>query len=235
MLRLVFVVLLVLNGLFFGWVRGWFSPLMSTPEQTEREPQRLQTQVNPGRISLVSASALSAGAAVAAAQQAAALQCLEAGPFAPTAWPAAEAAMARAGLAAGSWSREASGGPVWVVFGGRFTEPAARSARASEFKRLDIGFEIIESPPELAPGFLLSRHPNRIAAESALAANITSGAAVLRDLRVLPLPAPAGAAWVRVGKADPSMRSQLQALGAVSMAAGFGFRACAEPTPPLPR
>ncbi len=229
MLRLVFVALLVLNGLFFGWVRGWFSPLMASPEQAEREPQRLESQVNPGRINLISASAQSAGAAVTAAQQAAAQQCLEAGPFAPAAWPAAEAAMVRAAFPAGSWSREASGGPVWVVFGGRFVDPAARSARATEFKRLDIAFEIIESPPELAPGFVLSRHPNRIAAESALAGNITSGAALLRELRAIALPTPAGAAWVRVPKADPSLRSQLQALGAVNTAMGFGFRACAEP------
>jgi hypothetical protein len=235
MLRLVFVALLVLNGLFFGWVRGWFSPLMSSPEQAEREPQRVQSQVNPGRISLVSASALSAGAAVTAAQQAAALQCLEAGPFSPAAWPAAEAAMTRAALPAGSWSREAAGGPVWVVFGGRFVEPAARSARAADFKRLAIAFEIIDSPPELAPGFLLSRHPNRIAAESALAATITSGAASLRDLRVLPLPTAAGSSWVRVAKAEPALRSQLQALGAVNTAIGFGFRACAEATLQAPR
>jgi hypothetical protein len=228
MLRLVFVVLLVLNGLFFGWVRGWFSPVVSSPEQAEREPQRLQNQVNPGRISLMSAAALNAGAAVTAAQQAAALQCLEAGPFSPAVWPAAEAAMTRAAFPAGSWSRESAGGPVWLVFGGRFVEPAARSARASEFKRLDINFEIVDSPPELAPGFVLSRHPSRIAAESALAAVLAAGVGTPRDLRAMPLPTPAGSSWVRVAKADPSMRSQLQALGAVNTAMGFGFRACAE-------
>ncbi len=229
MLRLVFLVLLVMNGLFFGWVRGWFSPLVGSPGQAEREPQRLESQVNPGRVTLVSPAALGAAAAVTAAQQAAALQCLEAGPFSPEALPAAEAAMTRAALPAGSWSREAAGGPVWAVFGGRFVEPAARSARAAEFKRLDIAFEVIDSPPELAPGFVLSRHPNRIAAESALAAVLAGGIGSPRDLRAMPMPTPVGSAWLRVAKADPSLRSQLQALGAVNPAIGFGFRACAEP------
>jgi hypothetical protein len=235
MLRLVFVVLLVLNGLFFGWVRGWFSPVMISPEQAEREPQRLASQVNPGRVSLVSQAALGARTAVAATQQAATLQCLEAGPFAPAALPAAEAAMNRAALPAGSWVREPTGGPVWAVFAGRYADSVARRARAAEFKRMDISVELIESPTEWAPGFVLSRHPNRIAAESALAAVLAGAGSALRDLRALPMPSPAGAVWLRAAKADPALRSQLQALGAVNPAIGFGFRACTEPGASLSR
>lgn len=47
------VVLLVLaNAAFFVWTSGWFSPWLPAPWQGQREPQRLENQLNPERVAV---------------------------------------------------------------------------------------------------------------------------------------------------------------------------------------
>ncbi|MDP1646630.1 MAG: hypothetical protein Q8M01_00290 [Rubrivivax sp.] len=106
MLRAVVVVLLLANLLFFGWARGWFAPGWPPPRHGEREPERLAAQLRPELITVLPPQA--ASAAVSAAREAARAAtevCLEAGPFDAAGITAAEAALAGAGLPAGSWER----------------------------------------------------------------------------------------------------------------------------------
>lgn len=47
------VVLLALaNAAFFVWTSGWFSPWLPAPWQSQREPQRLENQLNPERVAV---------------------------------------------------------------------------------------------------------------------------------------------------------------------------------------
>lgn len=222
MLRHLVLVLVLANVLFFGWVRGWFEPGWPAPRHAEREPERLAAQVRPELLTVVPMGA--ASAAVAAAR-AAALVCLEAGPFNATAAAngadiaAAEAALAPAALPAGSWVRDTVvAAPTWLVFAGRYADAGARRARREELKKLGLSFEALGEPEELAPGLLLSRHASREEADTALAA---LPANVATSMRVVELPGTLQQQWLRVPRADADTAERLKALPADSLAGGF--------------
>ncbi len=218
MLRALVVVLLLANIAFFAWARGW---LGAPPHHAEREPERLLAQVRPEVLTVLSPG--SASAAVQAAR-AAALQCLEAGPFADGAINAAEAAMASASFPDGSWARveAAASTPVWLVFAGRYPEAALRKSREDDLRKLNLNFELISAPPDLAPGLVLSRHTTRDEAQAWLNARSQTP---LRGTRVVQLPAPPAAYRLRVARAEPDQAERLKALPTDALAGGF--RPCA--------
>ncbi len=222
MLRALVALLLLANIAFFAWARGW---LGAPPHHAEREPERLLAQVRPEVLTVLPPG--SATVAVQAAR-AAALQCLETGPFADSAIGAAEAALslalASASLPDGSWARVdgAASTPAWLVFAGRYPETALRKSREDDLRKLNLGFELITAPPELAPGLVLSRHTTRDEAQAWL--NARSGTP-LRGARVLQLPAPPAAYRLRVARAEPDLAERLKALPTDALAGGF--RPCA--------
>ena len=224
MLRAVVAVLLLANLAFFAWARGWLDPLLPPPHQGEHEPQRLAAQLRPEAVVVLPAK--EAGAAVTAARAAAAV-CLEAGPLTETELAPAEAALAPAQLPEGSWAREpAEAPPPWTVYAGRWPETTARGARAEELRRLKLDFELIEAPTDLAPGFVLSRHADRAAAEAALSA-VTRAHPALKGVKVQQLPAAPARWWLRMARADADVQARLQALPALPLAGGF--KPCAAP------
>ena len=218
MLRALVVLLLLANMAFFAWARGW---LGAPPHHAEREPERLAAQVRPEALSVVPPG--SASAALQAAR-AAALQCLEAGPFADATVGAAEAAIGSAQLPEGSWARvnAASGAALWLVYAGRYPDAALRKAREEDLRKLNLSVELIQSPADLAPGLVLSRHASRDDAQAWLGAR---SATPLRGARVLQLPAPAPAWRLRVARADAEQAERLKALPGDALAGGF--RPCA--------
>jgi hypothetical protein len=224
MLRAVVAVLLLANLAFFAWARGWLDPALPPPRASEREPQRLAAQVRPESVTVLPAK--EAGAAVIAARAAAAV-CVEAGPLSDGEIAAAEAALAPAQLPEGSWARQpAAAPPPWLVFAGRWPDATARGARVEELRRLKLDFELIETPADLAPGLVLSRHADRAAADAALAV-VSKAHPALKNLRVAQLPAVPPRWWLRVAKADIDVQTRLQALPAAPLAGGF--KACAAP------
>ena len=220
MLRTVAAALIIANLVFFAWTSGWLAPALPAPRHGEREPERLAAQVRPEAVAVLPPKAASAALNAA---RAAALVCLEAGPFGEAATAAAEAALVAAQVPEGRWTREpVAPPPGWLVFGGRYAEPVTRRAREDELQRLGIPFEVLNSlsaPPELAPGIVLSRHARREAAEAALAALGPR----LRGARVVQLPPPPLMQWLRVMQAEPELVERLKALP------GGGFKPCAAP------
>lgn len=218
MLRALVVLLLLANLAFFAWARGW---LGAPPHHAEREPERLAAQVRPEALTVLAPG--TAGVALQAAR-AAALQCLEAGPFAEATVGAAEAAMGSASLPAGSWARvdAAPTAPVWLVFAGRYPEAALRKSREEDLRKLNLSFELINAPADLAPGLVLSRHTSRDEAQAWLNAR---SATPLRGARVVQLPPPVPAWRLRVARADAEQAERLKALPGDTLAGGF--RPCA--------
>lgn len=226
MLRTVVAVLLLANLAFFAWTRGGLAPGFPPPRHGEHEPERIVAQINPAAVVVLPASA--ANAAVVAARAAAA-RCMEAGPLADDDLVAAEALLATAltpaTWPAGSWTREAAATPpLWLVYAGRVPEAAARRAREAELRRLGLEFELLQAPPELAPGLVLARHATRAEAEAALAA-LASASAPLKGGRVVSLPVPAAMSVLRVPRASAEQQARLQALPAEAF--GGGFKPCA--------
>jgi len=223
MLRVLLIVLVLANALFFVWSRGGLAPALPAPHSSEREPERLAAQLNPERITVLPASA--ASAAISAAR-AAALVCLEAGPLGDADIAAAEAAVAALRLPEGSWQRDAAPlPPLWLVYAGRGADAAVMRARTQELTRLQIAFERLEAPADLAGGVVLSRHATRAEADAALAAAAATASKALRFLRVVSLPAPPARLWLRVPKAYPEQQDKLMALPPELVAGGF--KACA--------
>jgi hypothetical protein len=225
MLRVLVAALVLANLLFFGWARGWFAPAWPAPRHAEREPERLSAQVRADVLRVVPPKA--ASAAVAAAR-AAAVVCMEAGPFSTTGpaadadMAAAETALAPAALAEGSWARETVAPPsAWLVFAGRFAEAPARRAKQEELKKLGLAYEALTAPEELAPGLVVSRHGSREAADAALA---ELAAKPVKGLRVVELPGTPQQWWLRVPKADADAAERLKALPGDALAGGF--KAC---------
>ena len=218
MLRALVVLLLLANLAFFAWARGW---LGAPPRHAEREPARLAAQVRPEALTVLPPGPASAALQAA---RAAALQCLEAGPFADGNVGAAEAALGAAQLPSGSWARvdPAAGAPVWLVYAGRYPEAALRRAREEDLRKLNLSFELIQSPAELAPGLVLSRHASRDEASAWLSARSDTA---LRGARVVQLPTPAPAWRLRVARADAELAERLKALPGDTLAGGF--RPCA--------
>ena len=98
MLRLFVLILLLLNSLYFAWSHGFLSELGLAPEQ-QTEPRRLQQQIQPEVLRLLSPQELTE------AQAPKAPECLQAGPFSE-----AQSTLLRATLAStmppGSWTLE---------------------------------------------------------------------------------------------------------------------------------
>ena len=95
MLRALVIVLLIANGVFFGWSRGWLDGIAGVRANGDREPERLNRQVHPERVMLL--------APPGAAPLVPALFCVEAGPVATADAGAVDAAL-KARLSAGAWS-----------------------------------------------------------------------------------------------------------------------------------
>jgi hypothetical protein len=111
MLRALVLALLLANGAFYGWSRGWFAPAWPAPRLGEREPARVAAQVNPERVTVLPPRAAGSAASPEPA-------CVEAGPFDTPELAAAEAALSQSGVPAAAWSRlpesSAPAGRQWL-------------------------------------------------------------------------------------------------------------------------
>jgi hypothetical protein len=182
-LRALLLVLIAANGLYFAWAQGWLGP---PPRHAEREPQRLAAQQQIDAVRVLPPAR--ASDAVAAAREAA-LLCIETGPLVEPALSEAEYRLAAALVPPGAVERtEASLPGRWWVYGGRYPEAGPRNAREDDLRRLGLRFERVTAPAELAPGFVLSRHDSREAAEAWL----REAPRGLRGARVLQLPGSGG-------------------------------------------
>ena len=218
MLRSLLFLLLLANALFLAWTHGWFG---EAPRQGQREPERMAAQVDPQAVRLLPPKAAKAALQAANAD---ALRCLEAGPFGDKDIAAAEAALASAKLAPGSWTRvDTSVAPVWLVYAGRYPDAPLRKVREEDLRKQGLSFELLQSPAELAPGFVLSRHATREQAQNGLDAKSTPA---LRGVRVVQLPPAPQSYRLRVARADQAVADSLKALGSAA-ALGGGFKACA--------
>lgn len=212
-MRVLVLVLLVANALFFGWSRGWLDAVTGLPVDAGREPQRLAAQQHPERIQPLAASAVTA-----LAQK----TCLELGPLEGDAALAAAQAALHSAVPGLEWqTRSAEQGGVWVVATIKLADPDFRARKEATYKQLRIAFEPLEGLPAEQPAFVLSRHASQAEAEAAMAAMDKRG---LKGLRVLALASPKRQHSLVIPQADGLVAGKLRALK--DPALGAGFRAC---------
>ena len=219
MLRVLVGLLVLANLLFLGWSQGGFDAvgLRSTGE---REPERLQRQVRPEVIRV-----LPPGAASAASVAAAALTCIEAGPFAEADFEAARGA-ALATLPPGSVASVKVDQPgTWIVYMGRYTSREAQTKKEEELKRRRLPYDEILDGSALSPGLSLGRFDTPAAAARALEQFTQLG---VRTARVVELAAAASRYWLRIDPASPALAAQAATLQFAS--SGRPFANCARPS-----
>jgi hypothetical protein len=198
MLRILAILLLVGNALLLAAQFGLFDRVTGagSAQPPQREPERLQRQVDPQSVRILSPQAASAALAAAtasasmtAAQAASAasasrtLACLEAGPFNAGEAEVAQRSLRDAGLAPGSWqvlTTEDSG--AFMVYMGRYADRETLQRKQDEVKRLKLDAEELRGKPELQPGLNLGRFDQRADADAALARMAQRG---VRTARVI--------------------------------------------------
>ena len=170
MLRLVVLLLVLANGLYFAWSHGFLAGYGFAPAN-QSEPQRLDQQIRPEQMR-VTISATASKTPVAVAVMPASLQeateCLQAGIFTPTQTLALTDALATA-LPAGSWALENALQPArWIVYMGRYASTAAAIKKRGELRGLNVESELVTVAP-LAPGLSLAAFATEAEAAAELA------------------------------------------------------------------
>ena len=235
-MRALLVALVAANVLVLVWSFNWL-PFFSLPR--EREPERVQRQVRPEAVQLITPSAASAALQAAAAQRTpgatpgapvvaiepGASVCLEAGPFAVSEVAAAERALRDLKLPNLEWTQQRSErGGSYIVYQGKFADNAALQRRRAELQRQQISAEPVVSSPDLEPGLSFGRHDTRAAADAALAQLQQQG---VRPSRIVTITFPVVVTLLRVERADGPLAARLTQLNLPP--AGSGFRPCATP------
>ncbi|MBX3604359.1 MAG: SPOR domain-containing protein [Piscinibacter sp.] len=228
MLRLLALLLLAANLLFFAWSQGWLADLTGLRPHPEREPQRLARQVRPETIVVLppppTPPAPRSPSGTASAVVAAAAEppvCLEAGPFATGASISAMATLraVQPPLPPGSWVEVTIERPgAWLVV---LAKPANRDAlakRDEELKRARVAYEVLTTPEEFAGSLSLGRFNDREAADRALA---QFGQRGIRPARVVELQAASTIHLLRADQADKALAAQLKALKSDTLGRGF--------------
>jgi len=238
-MRGLLIALVVANLLVLGWSLDLL-PGMS--RNRDREPERVQHQVRPEAVQLITPTAASAALQAAAAQRSSAAPgnapasapgladnsatvCLEAGPFAAGEVAAAERGLRDLKWPALDWAAQRSErGGSYIVYQGRFADEAAMVRRREDWRRQQIAVEEVRNSPDLQPGLQFGRYDTRAAADAALAQLAQQG---VKAARVVTINIPVVVTLLRVERADGALAARLTQLALPP--AGSGFRPCAVP------
>ena len=217
MLRALAVVLLLANALVLAWSLGTLDGLLGRRPDADREPERLQRQVNPELVKLRPAAAASRPVAVASTAAASTL-CLESAPLPAGALAAAEKMLLSAGVAPGSWTTSAAGSKgVFLIYMGRYEDDETLQRKLEELKRRRIEAQPVRQP-DLQPGIEVGRFDDKDDAEATLARLSQRG---LRTARVLTLVPPQPQLVLRLAAAEASQADALGTLQLTPTVSGF--------------
>lgn len=166
MLRLLALFLLLVNSVYFAWSNGLLKAYGFEPTQ-QREPQRVEQQLNPDALSILTATEFKRVEAQVRADLAP-KECLQAGPFddeqAATLRHTLEAA-----LSPNLWQLDTVPIPArWIVYMGRFATEEALAKKRAELLALDLSPQTPNNP-DLQLGLSLGAYDNPKTANTELA------------------------------------------------------------------
>ena len=158
MLRLLALVLLLANGLYFAWGNGLLLAYGLGPAQ-QGEPQHMAQQIAPASIKLLKPEEFKQLEEQVKAEREP-KECMEAGPF-----DAAQAAVLRQSLAdalpAAVWAlEEVHIVPRWIVYLGKYANAEALAKKRVEIAAMNLSLEPLENPA-LEPGLVWIRSLER--------------------------------------------------------------------------
>lgn len=165
MLRLLVLILILSNGVYFAWSEGMLQPYGFAPNQ-QRELQRLAQQVNPEALRVLTSSEAKRTEAMVVTDLAH-KECLQAGPF-----DDAQAGVLRtaleATLAPGTWQLQMTQVPArWIVYMGKFSSAQALEKKREELAAMRLVPQAL-SNPDLEIGLSLAGFDSQADAQAEL-------------------------------------------------------------------
>jgi hypothetical protein len=217
-MRLFVLVLLLANGLYFGWIHGSFRAFGYAPVQ-QSEPQRLTQQVRPEAMRVLSANEAKRMEEQAIAD-AAPKECLVAGFF-----DAAQTQVLRhaleSGLPAGAWRLEdVRVSERWIVYMGKYADADALAKKRSELTAMNLRVEPLNNGT-LEPGLSLGGYESHAAAQQELARLSLRG---IRTARVVQERAAGSATQLRLPSVTDALK--LRVAEVKTALAGKALRPC---------
>lgn len=208
MLRALVLLLILANGLYFAWsqekLRAWgYGP------SVQREPERLQQQIRPEAIRVLTADeARASEAAVAPAVSPDASGCLQAGPLDAARAESLRAVLLQA-LPLQAWTFEPLPSPArWLVYLGRYTDPQALARKRAELVALNLRPDTLSEGP-LAPGLSLGSFESEARARAELAAFGRRG---VRSASVVSYTPPSRGSLLKLQLDDETARQALESI-----------------------
>jgi hypothetical protein len=165
MLRLLVLILLLANGLYFAWGNGFLLSYGFGPAQ-QNEPQRMAQQIQPDAVRLISPKEF-----VQIEEQVKAdllpKECLQAGPFDEAEAPKLRQTLGET-LPDDAWSlEELHVAARWIVYLGKYPDAEALAKKRSEIAALNFKIESLDNP-SLEPGLSLGGFDTKADASAAL-------------------------------------------------------------------
>jgi hypothetical protein len=215
MLRFFVLLLLLANGAYFAWSQGHLASLGFAPA-VQTEPQRLQAQIKPDAIRLLSATEAKRIETLAAAPASKPLECLQ-----TTLLSEAQANAVRsaaAGLPANAWSLESSAEPArWIIYMGKYANAEALAVKKNELRGLSVTFETLKNPT-LEPGLSLGAHPTQAQANESMANLAKRGVRTGKVVQEFP---ERKGQILRLPVVDEALRAQLDGIKSAVGAGGL--------------
>ena len=166
MLRLLVLILILANGVYYAWAEGMLRAYGFAPAQ-QREPQRLAEQFRPQAIQVLTPTDFKRAESQAQAELAP-KECLMAGPFNDT-----QSAVLRRSLestlANGSWQLDTVDFPArWIVYMGKFANAEALAKKRGELAVMKVTPQPLNNP-DLELGLSLGGFDTQAEANAELA------------------------------------------------------------------
>ncbi len=208
MLRTLVALLILANAAYFAWSQGLLREWNLGPTATG-EPQRLESQIEPRALRILSADEVrrvEASVAASSARNA----CLSAGPFDVADASRLETRL-RSLLPADAWTLETVLQPArWIVYMGPYTEPGALAKKLTELKALNVKGETPRNS-SLQPGLSLGSYDSRDLANVSLQSLQSRG---VRSATVVQEQGETSTLTLKVFHVDESQRQEVEELAA---------------------
>ncbi|MFM6991896.1 MAG: SPOR domain-containing protein [Rhodoferax sp.] len=218
MLRLLVLVLLLANGLFFAWSNGLLRAYGFAPAPVS-EPQRMTQQIRPDSIKLLNASEIKRVEAQVQADLAP-KECLQAGPFEDAQLAALRKAL-ESTLPSGAWKLETVKLPArWIVYMGKYATADLLTKKRTELTGMGIKSESVNNPA-LDIGLSLGGFDTEAAAKAELARLAPQG---IRTAKVVQEREEGSASMLKLPALTEMLRAKLTDLKPVL--AGKSFKTC---------
>jgi hypothetical protein len=215
MLRFFVLLLLLANGAYFAWSQGHLASLGWMPA-VQSEPQRLQAQIKPEAIRLLSPAEIKRVEALAAAPAPKAAECLQSALLDTNQANAVKAAMAKLPTSAFSL-QEATEPARWIIYMGKYANADALAKKKAELRDLGISHETLKNP-SLEPGLSIGVFASQTAANEGLAQMARRG---VRTAKVVQEAPERKGQILKLPAVDDALRSQLDPIKTAVGAAGL--------------